>query len=309
MIITKKSDIKFQSGVTLVEILISLVIGLTTMAILIQSYLNVKRHQATILHANQIEQDAHYALQLLTKDIHRAGYLGELLSADVIRGSAPPSTPAKTCSKDLSWGRMIQQPLLGLNDAITHNKTYDYSACIKPKHYLRGDLITVRYLSPETISNAALKDKNNKRRLYLRTSSTEGLLFQAKDFNKNKLPIASNSQVRRILSHTYFIGPSNTPSASHCKTKNNTPALFRLRLNNKGLAQREELLQGVENIQLSYDLDTDQDGITDQTQQAHKITNWDDVKMVRIAVTMHQPCAAAKIATYHTNVTLKNRKS
>lgn len=304
------SIIKLQSGISLMELLVSLVIGLFTMTALIQSYVNAKHHQAITLHAHHQEQDANYALQLIAKDIRRAGYLGELLSDTAISGSLPPSSPNKVCKKDMDWGRMLQQPILGFNDTLKHNIQYDYSACISPQHYLRGDVITLRYLSPNTISNTELKNKSSKRKVYMRTSSTEGLLFQAKDYKTNMLPIIAHSQVRRVLSHTYFIGPSNTPSDTTCNNTNTntTPALFRLRLNNKGLPQREELLQGIENIQFSYAMDINQDGIIDKTQQAHQVLNWQDVVLVQISITMYQPCIINKNNHYSTQATLKNRR-
>jgi len=299
---------KFQSGVSLMELLVALVIGLFAMTTLVQAYVNTKHHQAITLHTNHLEQDANYALQLIAKDIRRAGYLGELLSDTAINGSLLPSLPSKVCNKNMSWGRMLQQPVLGFNDTLTHHSQYDYSACISSRHYLRGDVITLRYLSPGTVSNTELKNKSNKRKVYMRTSSTEGLLFQAKDYKTNVLPIISRSQVRRVLSHTYFIGPSNTPSDTVCNNTNTTPALFRLRLNNKGLPQREELLQGIENIQFLYSIDTNQDGVVDKTQQAHQILNWKDVVLVQISITMHQPCITNKDNNYSTQVALKNRR-
>lgn len=304
----KPDAMKFQSGVTLMELLVTLVIGLFTMATLVQAYVNTKHHQAITLHTNHQEQDANYALQLIAKDIRRAGYLGELLSDTAISGSLSPSLPSKLCNKNMSWGSMLQQPLLGFNDTLTHHAQYDYSACISSRHYLRGDVITLRYLSPDTISFSELKDKTNKRKVYMRTSSTEGLLFQAKDYKTNMLPIIARSQVRRVLSHTYFIGPSNTPSDTACNNTNKTPALFRLRLNNKGLPQREELLQGIENIQFLYSIDSNQDGIIDKTQQADHILNWKDVVLVQINITMYQPCMINKNNSYSTLVALKNRR-
>jgi len=300
---------KAQSGVTLVELLVSLVIGLFVMSVLIQSYVNAKQNQAITLHNNQIEQDASYALQLLAKDIRRAGYLGTLLSDETIRGSLPPAAPNKMCDNTLDWGSMIQQAMLGLNDSLTHNTQYTYAACIKESHYLRGDLITLRYLSANTIPHTELKNTLNQRKLYMRTSSTEGLLFQGKDYNKNYLPIIANSEVRRVLSHTYFIGSSSVPGDTSCKNNNTIPALFRLRLNNKGLPKREELLQGVEDIQFLYDVDSNQDGTTEQTLQAHEIMNWQDVRLVRINITMYQPCITSKNNSYSTRVALKNKRS
>ncbi len=299
---------KAHSGVTLVELLISLVIGLFVMSVLIQSYVNTKQHQAVTLHYSQIEQDANYALQLLAKDIRRSGYLGALLSDKTILGSLPPPVPNKRCNY-MDWGSMIQQAMLGFNDSLTHNVQYTYAACIKASHYLRGDLITLRYLSANTILHTELKDTVNQNRLYMRTSSTAGLLFQGKDYNKNYLPIIANSEVRRVLSHTYFIGSSSIPSDTSCKNKSTTPALFRLRLNNNGRLQREELLQGVENMQFLYDVDSNQDGITDQILQAHEIMNWQDVRLVHISITMYQPCITSKNNSYSTRVVLKNKRA
>lgn len=73
-------------GVTLIELLISLVIGMVVVAAVIVSFVDsgkVSRYQATL---GQMNQDAQVALNLLSREVQLAGYVSPVQSL----GSTPP---------------------------------------------------------------------------------------------------------------------------------------------------------------------------------------------------------------------------
>jgi type IV pilus assembly protein PilW len=53
-----------------------------------------------------------------------------------------------------------------------------------------------------------------------------------------------------------------------------------------GSSDREELVEGVEGMQISYGVDTDANGEVDRFQIASDITDWDRVKAVRVQLLM-----------------------
>lgn len=92
-------------GVTLIELLISMVIGMVVVAAVIVSFVDsgkVSRYQATL---GQMNQDAHVALNLLSREVQLAGYVSPvqslgstppLFGCDGTVGSVPFTNPAAT---------------------------------------------------------------------------------------------------------------------------------------------------------------------------------------------------------------------
>lgn len=89
------------------------------------------------------------------------------------------------------------------------------------------------------------------------------------------------AQVAQYRTVTYFIGPGGPDLAR-------VPALYRVVFDESGVAQAEELVEGVENMQISYGLDTNRDGFADQYFPASAIppTQWSSVMTVRIGLLM-----------------------
>jgi type IV pilus assembly protein PilW len=83
-------------------------------------------------------------------------------------------------------------------------------------------------------------------------------------------------QVLPLRTVIYYVRPSGTGSG---------PALWR-RVN-RGAA--EELIEGVERLQLTYGIDTNTDGLVDRFENARLITDWRQVVSVRISMLVRTP--------------------
>lgn len=91
---------------------------------------------------------------------------------------------------------------------------------------------------------------------------------------------AANSEVIPLRAGIYFIGKLNNAAQS-------PPSLYYMRLNNNGTAaQREELIQGVDNMQILYGEDTDADGQANRYRTANQVANWRNVSAVKIGLLM-----------------------
>ena len=93
--------------------------------------------------------------------------------------------------------------------------------------------------------------------------------------------LQDNSKVMRTRGSIYYLtNNANTPSQ---------PSLFREVLGTSGGAAAsvaEELIEGVENMQILYGEDTTSDRNIDQYVAANVVTNWDNVFAVRISLLM-----------------------
>lgn len=96
------------------------------------------------------------------------------------------------------------------------------------------------------------------------------------------LRVGAGATVMKLAGTTYFIGKRNDVAT-------NPPALFRRRMGTSGVAgAAEELVEGVENMQLLYGENTNNDArnAADRYVPADQVDDWERVVSVRIALLM-----------------------
>lgn len=306
-----------QPGVTLIEIMVALAIASLLVAAAGKIFVGSRKNLDSQLHQQHIQESARYALELIGRDLRRAGYYGGVPGSEAIAGTSPPLEPDGSCPQSNAWGRMLARPLFGLNDT---NSGY---ACIADSDYLRGDIVVTRYAHP-VAEGAALSDKQ----LYLRSNPSAGALFAGADSDSNLL--TAPAEVRRIVSRAYHVGPS----ALVCADGSRPPALWRERLGSNGRPAGEELITGVEQLQIQYgvaDFNADGDAASDDTTISYvdadtlsaaqwnapfsTAAQWRDwrglasasaassaVVLARIWLLVRSPCAEPAISNSHTYV-------
>ena len=100
---------KRQSGFTLIELMVSIVIGLLMLAALIALMLNVSRNNTEMTKSNRMIENGRFALQLLQTDLSHAGYWGGHVSEfdDLSRTTVPTDIPTAVpdpCLAYADWG-------------------------------------------------------------------------------------------------------------------------------------------------------------------------------------------------------------
>jgi type IV pilus assembly protein PilW len=81
----------------------------------------------------------------------------------------------------------------------------------------------------------------------------------------------ANAEVIPVVTNIYFLAPS---------TAGTSTSLWR----KSGKSSAEELIEGVDGMRLLFGVDTDDDQQVDQYVKASKVTNWDLVVSVRVAL-------------------------
>jgi type IV pilus assembly protein PilW len=93
----------------------------------------------------------------------------------------------------------------------------------------------------------------------------------------------AGSEISALRSYVYYVGVG----------ADGGPALFRARLrtnpSNDNKLEPEELVSGVESMQLTYGVDTDDNFVVDQYVPAAAGTDWQRVRAVRVALLMRSP--------------------
>jgi type IV pilus assembly protein PilW len=255
----------------MIELLIAMALAGVFLTALIELFVGSVSNSRTIDELSRLQEGGRNAIQLLASDIRRSGYLGGNIGVSEITGSlgtaAAGATP--TCPMDNTWGRMIDEPIAGLNDT---NTGY---ACLSSAGYLRGDVLTVRYTPSWSIAEGDMIVTG----LYLRTSVVEGRIFAGADQNNSSnIILDDNTENFSLMAHNYYVGSSGRSCQGQA-----IPALFRTTLSAAGLPFNQEVLPGVEHLQFRY-----QEG--SQYRDANNVTDWLDVNAVEISVLMRADC-------------------
>ncbi len=270
-----------ERGLTMMELLVTIAILSLLMAGLSQLVVTNSQNASATGALARIADTGRTAIQLLAADTRRAGYLGgniDLLNAaDMISGTAGvAATLEPGCvAATTDWARRLDQPLFGLNDT---NAGYD---CIANDEYTRGDVLTLRYAATPPLADGAAKVAT---RPYLRATLTEGRLFFGEDANDADNFIDDPSvRDHNLVAHTYFVGPTGRTCQGAA-----IPALFRKAMDDNGLPASQELLAGVENLQLRYLVDNRYFDADDMPLTA--TGRWPIIDAVEISVLVRAEC-------------------
>ena len=257
-----------QAGVGLVEIMIALVIGLILIAGASKIFLDGKQTYRLQDAQSRLQENARFALELLTNDIRMAGFSGcanlssitpnVIASAPIIAPTAATAASGNDAASS-SWNPALSGTLSGLSSpplAATDVITVQFSQGCGA--HLTGNMASVnaniQIMSPNScginagqalmISDCVAAD--------VFRATTGGATIAHANLSK---PYQQDAELFTFASRTYYIanGAGGQPSLwrldNTAATGGNNPI---------------ELVEGVENIQILYGEDTDGDRIPNQ---------------------------------------------
>lgn len=264
-----------SSGFTLIEVMISLALGLFLLAMGMQALLLINKTFIDVKQSARMQETARFAFELLRQDLKQSSYWADVLSFSEISGSLNVSDINLTSCLEggNSWGKQLQQSIYGLNDSAS---SY---ACVSNDDYLNGDILTVRY--PELQASFNIDNEQ----LYLRSNGTEHRLFLGADKNlvsNTNLALATITQ--QIISHSFYVGDSKRRCNGHI-----VPSLYWQTLVN-GRPQQEELLSGVEQLQLQFGVDQDLDSSPEQYLNPSQVINWQQISSIKVDLLVRSKC-------------------
>lgn len=290
-----------NSGYSLLELLIAMAVGIFVIGSTLSFFSMTKKINRSQNEISILRENADFALTAIVEDIQMAGYFGCATRADESRFVNVLNQP-----QDFLWNfsRTIQGSEYGFDadsDAIVWTPALDVSLT-EP---LRGDVITLRYAdrqefdivshSPSEVAAATLRirpDNELDRWDFLFVTDCEmGSIFQ-KTNSDNTQTIAyvsgvgdpgnissdlgreyetENARLMKLKSVTYYLRDNS----------NDVPSLYR-KVDTKPV---EEVIESIEDLQLSYGVDSNGDNSVDQYDTADVVdadNNWDNVLAVRI---------------------------
>ena len=242
-----------QSGYTIIELMIAITISLIILASLVSIFANNSRTRAEIERANQQTENGRYALQLITDDLHNAGYFAEFNPAPL----PTPGTKPDPCDTSVA----------GLNGALPLAvQGYDNGAgapgCLVDVR-AGTDILVVRHASTCAVGSAGC-DINVPNAAYFQTSGCNSptelasgnpatyyvLDTNAASFTLHKKDCATLANQYQYRTNIYFV-------ANNDNAGDGIPTLKRAELGLGGNTfSIVPLVEGIENLQIEYGLDT-----------------------------------------------------
>jgi len=294
-----------QAGLTLIEIMIAMTISLILLAGVIQIFISNKQTYRMQEAAAQIQEGGRFAVQMMDHDLRMTGYFGcgSLITAPVNRvdlnGDGIPDSNADFSGEGLQGFEHADLPIAISNtQSLTADEVLPDTDIISIS---RGEDSGIRLVGNLTSVNAniqldeALAGGRFKAKDTLMISDcTDGDIIAATNVSSGsgKITIAHansanttnflskaygpDAEVMSLVSHIYYIGTGSS----------GRPALFRYALGNNGVMVAQELVEGVEDMQITYGEDTDGDKTANVYVDANAVADMAQVVSVRIDLTL-----------------------
>lgn len=287
-----------QRGVSLIELMVSITIGLILMAGVLSIFFSSKVTYFANEKTARLQENGRVALDLITHDVRSAGYMG--------CARAVPFTSTLNSSTSLLWNYAI--PLQGFESSGTGTWSPALAAgTLNPAPINDSDVLVVRALERDGISRRVqldLADPTASPQVLSTTAVANGTIMLITDCQAASVfqLTGYTAGAPATLSHAlggstpgnqtidlgwqYRTGSRVTPMQTFIYYVANDPvsgepALYR----QTGATQPADLLiEGVQALQVSYAEDTNGDRIADVHRPASAVGNWDDVLSVTLAM-------------------------
>jgi len=237
------------AGVTLVELLVAMTIGLVLIIGATQVYVDSRTAYAVNETTARLQENARYAMSILEPDIRMSGNWGLTNVSDGIGGKALPTDAqlglgapaASTCG--VNFPLLLGLPVQGTNDS------YAATCAANSVAVPNADTMTVRRASTITVPPATASGP-----LRICSTRTSGLLVT--DIS-GAFCQDVNAQINNLIVNLYYVDQSSSQAG--------VPSLRRKALNGAAACtapvsaapcfQDDELVPGVEDLQVQYGVD------------------------------------------------------
>ena len=289
--------LSLQSGLTLVELMIALLLSMLLMAGTIQLFAGSKRTYLTSDAMARVQENGRYILELLARDLRQAGYTGCVDDAPVANvligggtswqfdigrpvfgydGSYTGSDPSLVMPTEFD-GSGSASGTLEDSDAVavlfgdapsgltvaSHNPPSAEFKVNESHDIQSGEILLVTDCSKSALFQVTNANASNKTIAHNEGAGTPGncTKYLGKTATNSCMPdpgepysFANGGFILKLRARSYFIAETSRIDSSG----NAIPALYRVSVGDSGvLTTPEELVEGIEDMQILYGVDND----------------------------------------------------
>jgi type IV pilus assembly protein PilW len=253
-----------QRGLTLIELMISMAIGLVILVALSALFVSSSRSRREVELSADVIESGRYGVDVLSRHLSQAGFYGTL--------SVPAGTTVALCSTDPAvWANSLAIHAYGLNNGAAD------PTCLARK--AGTDAIFIQRASTCTTSEAGLGCAEDASNAYLQVSEC-GTEYTATPFvvavGNNAAPFVLQTKAcdgtkaakRKLIRRFYYVSPSDVLSYVDVTTAGVMPPVA--------------LVENIEQMQLEYGIDDGGDGTPDRFTPTPAAEDWPNVVGVRV---------------------------
>lgn len=276
-----------QSGLTLVELMIAVALGLLLLAAM--GYLYVSNRQAFRTHDSvaRIQENGRYAMEVLGQDLRMVGYigcgaLGEVPITGTAKVVAPVAVPAPanvlggedgidTAADTLTLMRVDGRG--AVLTAVMADSTVAVPIPASPRQYAEGTYFLIADCLKADLFRSSVEVD----------SGGTAIPHEAGPYN-------TSANLSKAYGADAFVFPFESLAYRIANNPAGNPALYR---DVNGSAQ--EVVENVKDMQIVYGVDKGGDGAVDEYDTANDVADWTQVLAVRVSLLLRSP--EANVAT------------
>jgi type IV pilus assembly protein PilW len=278
-----------QAGFTLVEIMVALTLGLIILAGMVTLFANTSVARGEVDKASRQIENGRYALQVIGDEIRHAGYYGALVVAPAVPASAPD--PCSTAVADVSTGMGL--PIQGYAPASSAAAP----SCLQSASagYRDGTaILAVRRASAASAPAFAAGEFNIQvsgcagdavRYVVDTAASGPWILHSNGSPGCKPLTSAPIAAVAPLYVRLFYV--SNCSGTDCSSGADSVPTLKRMDVKPGGISITP-IVDGIENLQFDYGLDTDGDGAPNSYSSTSTppstVADWGNVMAARVHI-------------------------
>lgn len=253
-----------QKGLSLVELMVAMLVGLILTAGAIQIFISSRQTYRVQENLSRMQENARFAMEYLRRDIRMADYWGCVRDARIGLPGSTDSNIQNNLNISATFDFAFDQGIRGTDgqgnapDAITLRGSRDEGVRIHPPFMdiaaaalhtnsnngiEQGDILLVTNCSTGTIFQATNANPGQSGTVVHNTGNIVAPGNSQKEFNQT---YGAEASIFKVTSTQYFVGDSA-----------GVPALFKQDMNDTPV----EIVRGVEDMQITYGEDTDDDGV------------------------------------------------
>jgi type IV pilus assembly protein PilW len=297
-----------QKGFSLIELMIAMVLGMVLMAGALQVFLGVKKTFVFNLDMASMQESARFAMEFITRDARMAGYFG--CGSQALKNTLNPSAGLGT------WQFQFDQGLVGYDGDDADFPVADFPVADLPSLSSgvmpNSDVFTVLRGATEgdsfrvdshNIATSVIEVTSNHSyaagRILMVSDCDHAAIFQTTGITADTIThnagalVPGNCTIDLGLpgscsTNTYMYGGDAsvmevTSNAYYVHTApNNVPTIYRQQILGGVDSTTEELVQGIESMQVLFGVDINGDGVANRYTLASSVTNWTTVMSIRL---------------------------
>jgi type IV pilus assembly protein PilW len=247
-----------QRGLTLIEMMVSMTIGLIVTAAITAVFLQSRINATQEENLARTQENARYALNLLRSELLHADFVAELVDggSGIDTTSTPPPAPSTDCedSSGNPWLYQIATPknrlfyMEDVADAATAQGTY---SCVGNDFKATTDILAVQRLLASPIDSADLPSADNA--VYVQSNMNQAKMFHYT--GSSSVPAITDGANWRFIARVYYVeedADANVALVRENLTAGATPTMV-----------KEVLIDGIERFRIEFGVDPNNDGVAD----------------------------------------------